>query len=242
MKRLLVLRPRPGADATAKRALAIGLRPIVAPLFAVRPIDWHPPDPANFDALLMTSANAARLGGEELFRYFKLPLFAVGHATAQAALDAGFARVVVGRGDGAAVVALAVARRRKRLLHLAGREHIEFDSGEASIERRIVYASEAIDRLSDSATDALRAGAVVLLHSARAARLFSKLVDAAGLDRHGIMLAGLSKAVILAAGAGWAATNAAPVPDDEALLAIAAGLCDQDASGRGRAEVGGDRA
>lgn len=240
MRRLLVLRPRPGADATAKRARAIGLRPIVAPLFAVRQVDWHPPDPADFDAVLMTSANAPRLGGQELFRYFKLPLFAVGNTTAQAALDAGFAKVIVGRGDGAAVVALAVAHRRKRLLHLAGREHVEFDGGEASIERRIVYASEAVDGLPIPAADALRTGAVVLLHSARAARLFGKLIDAGGLDRRGIMLAGLSQAVIAAAGAGWSATAAAPVPDDEALLAIAAGLCDQDASGR--AEVGGDRA
>jgi uroporphyrinogen-III synthase len=231
MRRLLVLRPRPGADATARRARAIGLSPVIAPLFAVRQIDWHPPDPADFDAVLMTSANAARHGGQELFRYFKLPLFAVGNATAQAALDAGFAKVVVGRGDGAAVVALAVARRRKRLLHLTGREHVEFDGGEASIEQRVVYASEAVDGLPSAAADALRAGAVALLHSARAARLFGRLVDAAGLDRRGIMLAGLSEAVVVAAGTGWSATAAAPVPDDEALLAIAAGLCDQGANG-----------
>lgn len=205
----------------------MGLSAVVSPLFAIQPVDWQPPDPAGFDAVLMTSANAVRFGGQELFRYFKLPLFAVGHATAQAALDTGFAKVIVGRGDGAAIVALAVARRKKRLLHLAGREHMHIENGGASIERRIVYASDPIEHLPGAAADALRAGAVALLHSARAARLFGSLVDAAGIDRRHIAIAGLSEAVVAAAGAGWAAIAAASLPNDDALLEIAAGLCDQ---------------
>ncbi len=43
--RLLVLRPQPGADETAARARALGLEPVVAPLFSVRPLHWTPPDP-----------------------------------------------------------------------------------------------------------------------------------------------------------------------------------------------------
>ena len=64
MRPVLVLRPEPGAGETAARARALGLEPIVAPLFAVRPIAWAAPDPAAYDAVMLTSANAARHGGD----------------------------------------------------------------------------------------------------------------------------------------------------------------------------------
>ena len=57
---MLILRPQPGADETAARARTLGLEPVVAPLFTIRPLAWEPPDPAEFDAVLLTSANAAR--------------------------------------------------------------------------------------------------------------------------------------------------------------------------------------
>ena len=44
--KVLILRPQPGADETAARARALGLEPLVAPLFTVRPLAWTPPDPA----------------------------------------------------------------------------------------------------------------------------------------------------------------------------------------------------
>ena len=58
--KILVLRPQPGADETAARARALGLELVVAPLFAVAPLAWTPPDPAGFDAVMLTSASAAR--------------------------------------------------------------------------------------------------------------------------------------------------------------------------------------
>ena len=60
MRRLLVLRPEPGASATAGRARTLGLDPVLMPLFEIEPIAWTAPDPAGFDALLLTSANAVR--------------------------------------------------------------------------------------------------------------------------------------------------------------------------------------
>ncbi|MGE3745064.1 MAG: uroporphyrinogen-III synthase [Sphingomonadaceae bacterium] len=227
MTRLLVLRPRPGADATVRRAQALGLDALATPIFTVEAVDWTPPDTASFDAVLMTSANAARFGGEGLSRYHSLPLFAVGVATARAAQDAGFTEVTSGAADGAAIVALAVAQGKRRLLHLVGRDHIALDDPRAAIERRIVYASEAVRALPDHARTSMDDGALVLLHSVRAAQLFGELFDAARLNRSSIMIAGLSPAICAAAGVGWASVAAAPTPDDEALLAIAARLCDQ---------------
>jgi uroporphyrinogen-III synthase len=50
MRRLVILRPEPGASATADRARAMGLEPVVMPLFKVEPVDWETPDAGSFDA------------------------------------------------------------------------------------------------------------------------------------------------------------------------------------------------
>jgi uroporphyrinogen-III synthase len=238
MTRLLVLRPQPGADATVRRAKALGLDAVATPLFRLLPIDWDTPDPTGFDAILLTSANAVRMAGDGLSLYLGLPVYAVGDATARAAREVGFGQIVAGDADGAAIVQDAAASGKSRLLHLAGRDHIELPDHGASIARRIVYASEAVGALPAFAAETMRAGGIALLHSVRAARLFAALTDAAGLDRSRIMLACLSPAICAAAGAGWAGAVAAPSPTDQALLAIAARLCDQGAENghRPRAE------
>jgi uroporphyrinogen-III synthase len=66
----------------------------------------------------------------------------------------------------------------------------------------------------------------VLLHSPRAAALFAELADAAGVSRATVRIAAISPAVLAAAGAGWAAGIAASSPDDDALLAAAARMCE----------------
>ena len=90
--KLLIVRPQPGADESAKRARALGLEPIVAPLFETRALDWIQPDPGDFDAILLTSANAARLGGDGLKPFLALPCYAVGERTAAAARAASAVR------------------------------------------------------------------------------------------------------------------------------------------------------
>src|SRR3546814_5342631 len=81
---LLILRPEPGASMTAGRATALGLQPVCYPLFQVRPCVWDAPDPAEFDAIMLTSANALLHGGPQLDRFKHLPAFAVGEATGEA--------------------------------------------------------------------------------------------------------------------------------------------------------------
>ncbi len=115
---LAVLRPEPGNAATVARIEALGLSAIRLPLFAARSLAWTPPDPAAFDALLLTSANAVRHAGAGLDALCGLPVVAVGEATARAARSAGLMVETVGAGDVASVVQ---ASGRTRLLHLAGR-------------------------------------------------------------------------------------------------------------------------
>ncbi len=215
MTRLLILRPQPGADVTAARARALGFDAVVAPLFEIRPVAWDAPDPAHYDALLMTSANAARRGGPQLSLYRHLPVFAVGAATARAATEAGFEKLVIGERDGAAVIARA---RNQRLLHLAGREHVALPG----IDRCIVYAADPVETSPPPAD-------IALLHSARAARHFAALAN----DRRTISIAALSRQVAEAAGEGWRVIAVAEQPNDESLLAAAAQLCDQGTAGDG---------
>ena len=61
MRRVLVLRPEPGASATVERARELGLDAVAVPLFEIEPVAWEAPEAARFDGLLLTSANAVRM-------------------------------------------------------------------------------------------------------------------------------------------------------------------------------------
>lgn len=215
---LAVLRPEPGNTATAERVETFGVRAIRLPLFAVRPLAWTPPDPAEHDALLLTSANAVRFGGPDLADLLPLPVLAVGEKTAEAARLAGFGVMAAGNTDAAAMLVLATARKFSRVLHLGGRDRaIE---AEGPVTRAIaVYASEEVPiaaqqvlRLRDS---------IALLHSARAATRLAALVDAQAIPRSAIGIAALSPAVATAAGPGWATIAIAADPTDIALIEAA---------------------
>lgn len=210
--RLLIVRPQPGADESAARARALGLEPIVAPLFETIALAWAPPDPARFDAVLLTSANAARLGGEGLKPFLALPCYAVGARTAAAARAAGFADVRGGGSGGAALRAMAEQDGARAILHLGGRDHVPL----AGVTHVAVYAAEACGALPGGLEDA-----VVLLHSPRAAARFAALASARGATS----VAAISAEAAAAAGGGWKQVAVAAAPSDEALLELAAKLC-----------------
>ncbi|MDB5668243.1 MAG: hypothetical protein JWL74_1193 [Alphaproteobacteria bacterium] len=218
---VLILRPQPGANETADRARARGLEPVVAPLFTVRPLDWDPPSPADFDAVLVTSANAPRHAGEALAAFTHLPAYAVGDASAAAAREAGFGIVRVGPSDGPAAVRLMEADGIGRAIHFTAPEPAELPSSGVEITQVPVYITLPGDRLPDEVVTAVNAGAVVLLHSPRAAELFGDLID----DRRAISrIAAISDATAAAAGAGWADVVVASEPRDEALVDAAASV------------------
>lgn len=208
----LVLRPEPGNADTATRLEAAGIDVLRQPLFAIAPVAWQAPDPAGFDALLLTSANAARHAGAGLAALAGLPVLAVGAATAAAAQAAGLKVDMTGDRDAAALVAAARARGYDRLLHLAGRDR----AAVAGVDAITVYRSEALP----VAPGAIRcwSGRVALLHSVRAARRFASLADRDILGS--IAIAALSPAIARAAGAGWASVAVAARPTDAALVAL----------------------
>jgi uroporphyrinogen-III synthase len=62
---------------------------------------------------------------------------------------------------------------------------------------------------------------VALIHSPRAGRRFTELVE----DRSSISIAAISPAAAEAVGGGWKLVASAEHPTDDALLALAARLC-----------------
>ena len=205
MTEFVVLRPEPGNAATAARLEAAGLRAIRQPIFEARAVDWSPPDPNGFDALLVTSAQAVRLAGGRLAALARLPVIAVGAQTAAAAREVGLSVALTGEGDAAEAIALARDARLVRLLHLAGRDRT---GTTRSIEAVTVYESVQV-RDPD-----IPPGAVVLLHSARAAQALA----AAPVDRATVAVVAISAAVLAAAGEGWRAARVAATPTDAAMI------------------------
>jgi uroporphyrinogen-III synthase len=221
---LVTIRPEPGLSATAAEAEKLHLPIVTTPLFVIEPRRWSPPPADAIDALLIGSANAIRHGGRALELFREKPVHAVGEATAQAARDAGFHVVRTGEGRLQAVLD-ELAGQSLRLLRIAGEEHVAVSApADVALVTRVVYASVARP-MPDSLAAVLQAGAVVLLHSAAAARHFASECDRLGLDRARIALAALAPRIAEAAGAGWERIATARAPTDAALLALARDMC-----------------
>lgn len=219
---LVILRPEPGASASAARAEKAGWTAISAPLFAIEPRDWAPPDPEDFDTLMITSANAMRHGGPALEAFFGLPLYAVGKATAEAAREQGFADIHIAGPNAEKLADRLRADGRSAVLHLGGEETRAFDETGLSIMRVAVYAANEVEPAN--LADALANDAIALLHSPRAADAFAQFCDRHDIDRSAIAIAAISPAALHEAGGGWQGATVASEPGDEALLDAAANL------------------
>ena len=214
MRKLLLLRPEPGLSESRGRAEELGLDVIARPLFRVEPVEWSAPDPSNYDALLLTSANAVRQAGRGLDELQDLPVYAVGAATAEAAEAAGVR--IAGAGQGDIEGLLAQIPGSAKLLHLAGEDRREVESTH-SIDRVTVYRSAMIDEPDLPPLD----GLVAAVHSPRAGARLSELASNRALTA----IAAISSAAAEACGRGWERVEVAAQPDDMSLLAVAAMLC-----------------
>ena len=217
MKRVLVLRPEPGASATVKRAKERGLDALAIPLFEVVPVEWDVPDAASFDGVLLTSANAVRQSGEQLKELRGLPVYAVGEATAEVAREAGFD--VASTGEAGVDRLLDSIESDLKLLHLGGEDRRTPEDARQEIRSIAVYRARARDDAHIHDVE----GCIALIHSARAGKRFAELADSAA--KASIAFAAISEEAADAAGDGWATVEAADTPTDEALLALAERLC-----------------
>ncbi|AMO70962.1 uroporphyrinogen-III synthase [Sphingorhabdus sp. M41] len=221
---LLILRPLDGALQTERRAKDLGLNPVVDPLFTVEPIVWSGPAAQDFDALLLTSANAVTYAGAQLDAYKSLPVLAVGQATAQAAGDAGFTIAQTGESGGQQLLNQLTGDRYRSILWLAGEQHSVLDSVDRQLHIVPVYRSRAI-ALGEKAAACLEGETVVLIHSARAAKHLVAELDRLQIKKSRHHAVVFSAKVAAAVGQGWRSIQIAARPDDESLLSLASRLC-----------------
>lgn len=181
--RVLIVRSRPGADATAARVAALGGAPVVAPMLRIRPVSFDRDVARDAQAVLVTSVHgAARIAD------LAAPpprVLAVGARTGEAARAAGAAIAMSAEGDVGDLVSLAtrVLTPEKGPVVILRGAHVAGDAAGAlraagfAVEEVVVYEAVAEEVLSDDARAALDAGVdAVLFHSPRGAEAF---VDAA---------------------------------------------------------------
>ncbi len=229
--KIILLRPQPGADASAQRAREAGFDPVIAPLFVIEPVAWQMPN-GSFDAILISSANAIRHIGPQLAALLSLPVLAVGPASAEAAKQAGFGVAMIGTSDSKALLASAIASGYRNLLWPTGADHIPLgpewaESATARLTTQIVYRARAIEPKAGF-TEYLRPDTVIALHSPRAAQSFADYCDKAGIDKARVNVAAFSSAIADAAGLGWRAVAVAAAPNDASLFLAAQSMFSGD--------------
>ena len=186
--RLLVTRPEPDATRQAATLAARGHEPVIAPLLLIEPARDVSLDLDGAQALIVTSRNALRALAfhPDLAASLRLPLFAVGEATAKAATDLGFAKVTAGPGAGedlSRLIADTLKPKAGALVHLAG-ETVAFDLNSAlkakgfTLRQPVLYRAVPATRLPERVLSLLNAGALdgVVLMSPRTAAIFAALV------------------------------------------------------------------
>ena len=212
--RILVVRPQPGADATAARLAALGHEAVVHPLLETRPVPWSVPAQA-LDAVIISSAAAVQHAGPLAAGLKMRPAHAVGEATAVAARAAGWGAVTAGPGTMQALLDGLADGPARRLLHLAGADLTPVIVPPAlSLTRVTVYETPLL------ALPALPDVTAVLLHSPRTAAQFAAEWSRLGGQRAQIGLFAISATTLAAAGTGWAAAQSASEPNEPALLAM----------------------
>lgn len=234
--RLLVTRPQPDASRQADALAALGHTPVLAPMLGIEAIGDVALHFDGVQALIVTSRNALRAlrSHGRLAEALRLPLLAVGEATAAEARALGFARVTAAPGTGedlAQQIAASLDPSGGALLHLRG-EAVAFDVKSAleakgfAVRQAVLYRSVPAGDFPPEALSALAAGTLdgVILMSPRTATTFTHLVRRHGLVTQvsRVVCYCLSGAVAKAAEPLGARTIVAESPREDEVLALLA--------------------
>jgi uroporphyrinogen-III synthase len=195
---VLVTRPHPDNEATAASLRAKGFEVLLAPMLRFEAQAFQDDADARYGAVIVTSANALR-GFEQQpagQQWLKLPLFAVGEHTAEAARRAGFDKVISAKGDVVALREAVIAgvkaktlKKASTLLYLAGADlarDLAGDLGERgfTVITHTTYRMVPVIDLPREASEGFAAHRVsaVLHYSRRSARAFLAAARTAGVE------------------------------------------------------------
>ena len=231
---ILITRPFPDSEATAGSLRARGYDVLLAPVLKFEPVAFGDDGETNYDAVIVTSANAIRAAASQLQQrgWLELPVFAVGEKTARCARDAGFTKVTAADGDAVSLLDLIrrskALRKQASLLYLAGTEltrDLASDLGEHgfNVVTQTTYRMAPVLRLPRDVCDGFAADRIeaVLHYSLRSARSFLDATRAEGVEISAlaVLQCCLSEpiaAVLREAGAAQVAVAASP--DESALF------------------------
>ncbi len=227
---IIAIRPEPGLSETLAAARERGLEVFGSALFEIRPVDWNTPPDDSFDGLLFGSANAIRHGGHAIERWRGRDAYVVGEKTARVARNAGFHIAHAGSGGLQSLLDQMAGLPHDdtqgfKLLRLAGEKHVPLIPPRGTtIQVRVVYRTVPLP-MSESLAERLRKSGTIMLHSGEAAYHFASECDRMGVARGKLRLAALAPRIAEMAGTGWEQVVSVPVPQEDALLALARDIC-----------------
>ena len=234
---ILVTRPHPDDETTARALRDRGFDVLRAPMLRFEPVPFQDDADARYGAVIVTSANALRAIAPQLAgsRLLQLPLFAVGEHTAAAARETGFDQVIASKGNAGALRDLVLAavkskqlKKANPLLYLAGADLARDLGGELgekgfTVVTHTTYRMAPAPNLPREVCDAFVAHEVeaILHYSRRSARAFLEAARSGGVEISALALPQCCISVAVAAvlrDAGATQVTAAASPDENALL------------------------
>jgi uroporphyrinogen-III synthase len=231
--RLLVTRPEPECQRTARALRARGHEVLSLPLLQIEAVPDVDFGSGPFAALVFTSANAVRAvaAHDRLSELAGLPVYVVGRHTRAAAEAAGFAELRCAGGDIGELVRLIRAQpppADQPLLYLAGHDRAGDLAGDLRrdgicIKTVIVYRAAMVGTFPPAIRTALAAGEIdaVLHYSARTAAAYVAAAAAARATESALKIKHFCLSAAVAstlAAAGAHAIEVASAPTEEALF------------------------
>jgi uroporphyrinogen-III synthase len=231
--RIVLTRPKEDSERTAAALRTRGHEVLIAPLLQVEPVKTDLT--TNWGAVIITSANAAGALAThpERDRLIKLPLYAVGKRSADAARQVGFDDIITAGGDLRDLLRIVSARRpdaKAPVLYLAGEDrsgNLIDDLAVRGIaaEMAVIYRAVAAP-FSSALIAALKAGEIdaVLHFSRRSAENYVAGATQAGVAGQALAVRHLCLSAQIAEplmAAGAARVVGAARPDEASLIALA---------------------
>jgi len=202
----LITRPEEDAASLADALRQRGVEVAIEPLLSIRTLPGAAIDLTGVQAVLFTSSNGVRAFAE-LSPRRDLPAFAVGDATAAAALAAGFTQFKSAGGDVrdlARLVGSSLKPADGLLFHaaasaVAGDLAGALEAAGFGLRRAVLYEAKPAEQLSEATLRRLADGAInwVLFFSPRTAATFVRLIETAPAAERERLAAGVGRAEAL---------------------------------------------